>query len=235
MHADLSLHLQRLLSVALASWAAPQRADARASSLVAQLDQLALTQPHPNGWARQSGERAGQALRMNGTLADAVLHGKMDMQELLRADSEYRDGSKRIYDVITRRHKQLRTAEAAGAPEGVWADEQALREYAAAATDIGTRKWVRQGIDWCADVATRHVLHGGAMKLGRRQANDASRALRGTPHSEEETDELMAAFRKDAASRDGRVKLLDVGSCGSLFASFEVSQSSTPRRNGRRI
>jgi hypothetical protein len=53
-----------------------------------------------------------------------------------------------MYEVITRRHKQLRTAEASGAAGQAWADSEALQDYAAAATEIGTRRWVIQGIEW---------------------------------------------------------------------------------------
>eukprot|EP00962_Isochrysis_galbana_P039961 scaffold14426_cov93-Isochrysis_galbana.AAC.2 len=55
-----------------------------------------------------------------------------------------------MYEVITSRHKQLRTAEASGAAGAAWADADALRDYAAAASKIGTRRWVIQGIEWCA-------------------------------------------------------------------------------------
>ena len=51
--------------------------------------------------------------------------------------------------------------------DDVWqeaiANEDALRDYAAAATQIGSRQWVRDGIDWCVEQANTFFREGTAL------------------------------------------------------------------------
>lgn len=100
MHPDLAVHLHKVLSVALtasaaqlapplpARAAAPETLDALSGRLVEQLAALAAEQPRsasgPSGWACREGERAAQAVQMNGTLAEALILGRMDMASLLQ-------------------------------------------------------------------------------------------------------------------------------------------------------
>ena len=68
----------------------------------------------------------------------------------------------------------------------------ALKRYAAAAAKLGERAWVREGIDWCVAVA-RDVL-----TIPRHASGRADEGL----HEREP------------------IRLLDVGSCGSLFDGY---------------
>jgi hypothetical protein len=98
------------------------------------------------------------------------------------------------------------------------ADESSLREYAAAATQIGTRAWVRAGIDWTVEQANGFFREGGSARLTKREVLGYSYATSGGPPDGPTVEWLMCA----AAAEGGRaptepLRLLDVGSCGTLF------------------
>ena len=98
------------------------------------------------------------------------------------------------------------------------ADESSLREYAAAATQIGTRAWVRAGIDWAVEQANGFFREGGSARLTKREVLGYSYATSGGPPDGPTVEWLMCT----AAAEGGRaptepLRLLDVGSCGTLF------------------
>ena len=114
-------------------------------------------------------------------------------------------------------------AAAAAAPGG-WAeaadDEDANRRYAEAASQIGVRPWVQEGIEWCSEQCRRFFHGGGALTLARKEAARRSWQARGVPLSESETEAVVAALQANpdvVRPAELPVRLLDVGSCGSMF------------------
>ena len=113
------------------------------------------------------------------------------------------------------------------------ADQDALRAYAAAATHIGAQEWVRTGIAWMASMIDEYFGRDtsgpspdgtssrphGELNLTRRLAAKLSYDTRQAPLSTEEELVLMTALRSERASGPParRVRLLDVGACGTLF------------------
>ena len=76
--------------------------------------------------------------------------------------------------VITGRHEKLRqelfeTPQFAACSSGnstheegcVWNDLESRRLYSEAASCIGSREWVQQGIDWCSSQANNFFVGGG--------------------------------------------------------------------------
>lgn len=113
-------------------------------------------------------------------------------------------------------------AEAAPVDNEAWqhatSDAGALRDYAAAATQIGSRAWVRAGIDWSVEQANSFLRDGGGARLTKREAVGLAYATSGAPPDEAAVEWLM----RTASERGGRsagepIRLLDVGSCGTLF------------------
>lgn len=128
---------------------------------------------------------------------------------------------------------RLHVDDVAEAADGAWvqvtSDASALRAYAEAATQIGQREWVRQGIDWMASTATTFFAGDGKatdphlVRLARRDASKLSYATRGGPLPAEEEAVVCAAALAECHPyvHDGRrVRLLDVGACGTLFDQF---------------
>ncbi|KOO34134.1 zinc finger protein [Chrysochromulina tobinii] len=96
-------------------------------------------------------------------------------------------------------------------------NDPALR-VACANGEIGTRAWVRAGIDWSVAQANGFFREGGSARLTKREVLGYSYATSGGPPDGPTVEWLMCT----AASEGGRaptepLRLLDVGSCGTLF------------------
>ena len=138
-----------------------------------------------------------------------------------REGVDVRQGAEQVEDTVG--DASGVTAAAAAAPGG-WAeaadDEDANRRYAEAASQIGVRPWVQEGIEWCSEQCRRFFHGGGALTLARKEAARRSWQARGAPLSEAETEAVVAALRANAdvvRPAERPVRLLDVGSCGSMF------------------
>ena len=95
-------------------------------------------------------------------------------------------------------------------------DGAKLRAYADAATRIGTRQWVRAGVQWMAKQAgdffcDAHAGGGSStvagepqlFRLARKEATRLSYESRGTPLEPEEEDALRTALRRERAAMAG--------------------------------
>lgn len=102
------------------------------------------------------------------------------------------------------------TDEETAAADEAWrlakADDASLRAYAAAATRIGTRPWVQQGIEWMAAQATHFCHESGAdgpsgepmlYRLARKAAARLSQQTRGAPLQPAEEDTIRRALRRE--------------------------------------
>lgn len=100
-----------------------------------------------------------------------------------------------LYSVLVGHHRLLRDQSSASVSKeaaAYGAHHGALKRYAAAAAKLGERAWIREGIDWCVAVA-RDVL----------------------------TSPRHAGGRADEGVHEHEpIRLLDVGSCGSLFDGY---------------
>ena len=123
-------------------------------------------------WVHRTAMQAVAALENEPSLGEATVAGSLGLLDLAGAQADRRAAALRMYNVINGHHLNMRRAAAAAEGEdsdGVsaeaeergggggdgdgggaeaWGSEERLRGYAAAATQIGTRDWVRAGIDW---------------------------------------------------------------------------------------
>ena len=211
----LSQFLQTSFSKALARHGPPPPA-ATSEALVAQLARLAAAEPDASAWAHEKGRRLATSLERDAAVARSVVSGEMDARAVLDHDAAHRQNAEAMFATITSHHDQLKETQW----EEAKGDGDALAAYAAAATQIGEREWVQLGVDWMADFAATFYRRGGAATLARREATrrhwaaagaaldaDAAAALR---------DELAADAELSFAS-ERPIRLLDVGSCGTLF------------------
>ena len=123
-------------------------------------------------WVHRTAMQAVAALENEPSLGEATVAGSLGLLDLAGAQADRRAAALRMYNVINGHHLDMRRAAAAAEGEdsdGVsaeaeergggggdgdgggaeaWGSEERLRGYAAAATQIGTRDWVRAGIDW---------------------------------------------------------------------------------------
>ena len=210
----LSAHLQAKLATGLASTSTTD-VEAAASSLVLQLAALAPPSENVNEWARREGLRIARMLERRPELADSLAQGSATVEQALRQINEEREAASELYETIASHHARLRDEVSvdwnADDVSTVWraatAEQAALRPYAEAAAEIGTREWAKAGIAWCAEQAAHFYRGGGARKLALREG--------GTP------DDVAAAAAVEPSGESGAIRLLDVGACGSLFASYE--------------
>jgi hypothetical protein len=166
---NLVAHVERTLSATL-----PGERDA-ARRLVRQLmEQALLVAPeNRNTWMREAGGRVAERLRIEPMLGARVVANEMNLADVLAADAVQCQLKEQAYGVISGRHRQLRQTSALAddaTSSREWADDEALTAYAAAASVIGARAWVREGIDWCAEQACGFFLCGGAARLARKEA-----------------------------------------------------------------
>lgn len=133
------------------------------------------------------------------------------------------DESTSVFLSITKHHHALK--EAAVTKEMVWADalqdsSQGLESYAEAAVRMGNKNWVREGHRWTESIAEEYYLG----ELGKKTWVNASkeehcRRADGT-FDREKLQRLKDSSRAPPLrSEDGKMNLLDVGSCFNPHAS----------------
>ena len=209
--------------------------------LVAELVALVPPGCSQNVWIHTMGHKVARCLSKNEALVDSVTRGAMGVADVLAADEEHARTAERAFEVITARHRALRQSHASGDDELVaaeWGDQGALGAYADAAAVIGSRAWVRSGSDWCAEQARTFFHRGGDAKFARKEAAAAWYRA----ESAELPERLRARGGEAAASAAAPesaapIRLLDVGSCGSLFDGYD-GIDVTPidlRPNGDRV
>ena len=186
------------------------------------VDELLAVAPEgsQNAFCQQQGRRVAHALERDATLRRELLDGDLSVSGVLAELDERQVSAKKMFDAIQGHHAHLRTL--VGQSEGGTAasdwraaigDQDNLRRYAAAADQIATREWTQQGIDWCAAQAVDFFHEGGMARLLRKEARQrtGSRWV-----SDEEKAAIESATAGLGAAR-APIRLLDVGSCGSLF------------------
>ncbi|EOD35683.1 hypothetical protein EMIHUDRAFT_227478 [Emiliania huxleyi CCMP1516] len=141
-------------------------------------------------WVHRTAMQAVAALENEPSLGEATVAGSLGLLDLAGAQADRRAAALRMYN-------------------------ERLRGYAAAATQIGTRDWVRAGIDWSADAFYRE---GEGCRLTKREAVRESYRRSGGPPTDEVRAMLLRLAREGGGREAGEpIKLLDVGSCGTLF------------------
>ena len=217
--AGLSAHLHAKLAVGLAGSSAAD-VETAADSLVQQLAALAPPSENVNEWARREGLRVARVLEQRPDMADSLAQGSATVEQALRQIDEEREAASELFETIAGHHARLRDEVSVdwGADDvsAVWraatAEQAALRTYAEAAAEIGTREWAKAGIAWCAEQATHFYRGGGARRLALREA-----AASGA----DDAAAAAAAAEIRPGGEGGAIRLLDVGACGSLFAPCE--------------
>eukprot|EP00315_Gephyrocapsa_oceanica_P043144 CAMPEP_0185529120 /NCGR_PEP_ID=MMETSP1366-20130426/100532_1 /TAXON_ID=38817 /ORGANISM="Gephyrocapsa oceanica, Strain RCC1303" /LENGTH=357 /DNA_ID=CAMNT_0028140713 /DNA_START=129 /DNA_END=1199 /DNA_ORIENTATION=+ len=192
-------------------------------------------------WVHRTAMQAVAALENEPSLCEATVAGSLGLLDLAGAQADRRAAALRMYNVINGHHLDMRRAAAvegedsdgvsaeaeergggAGADDGggaeAWGSEERLRGYAAAATQIGTRDWVRAGIDWSVRQADAFYREGEGCRLTKREAVRESYRRSGGPPTDEVRAMLLRLAREGGGREAGEpIKLLDVGSCGTLF------------------
>lgn len=196
-------------------------------------------------WVHAQFDLALRAIEKEPEVARALAAGEITLRNAVEVNMAYSAAASAMYQTINGHHRELRAVaaevaaqsdesgdeEAAAAGAGTsesdaWrrgtADDDALRAYAAAATQIGSREWVRMGIEWMVRQATDFfdgppdTGEPQLANLAKRAANACAYATRGGPLTAPEEAALRAALRAERAAIP-RVRLLDVGACGTLF------------------
>ncbi len=221
------------------------RGPADVPALIAELVKHAPAGEPLNMWVHHHSLRAERALAKDEILRQQLLAGEVGLIDAVRADEAHSADAEAMYTTITGHHSELRSSTAAHAQPSVrreageaeveaedpmvtaaWraatSDASALREYADAAGKIGSRRWVRDGIDWCVGTSRTFFREGGGSNLARREATRLSYASRGLPLEPSLASAIVAA----AEARGGpppqqRIRLLDVGACQSLFDGYD--------------
>ena len=212
--------------------------------LVAELAALVPAGCGQNVWIHTMGHKVARCLSKNEALADSVARGVVGVADVLAADENHARTAQRAFEVITARHRALRQSHASGDDELVaaeWSDQRALGAYADAAAVIGSRAWVRSGIEWCVEQARAFFHRGGGAKFARKEAAAAwyrSESGELPEHLRARGSEAAApAAAPPSDTADPPIRLLDVGSCGSLFDGY-VGIDVTPidlRPHGDRV
>jgi len=218
MPAGLAAHLRCTFASVL-----PPGSVEHASRLVDELTVLAASSVPPGSeraaWAHFQGQRAAKSLLHNQALQTAFLAGDKTLADVLAEADARSAGSEKIFKVITGRHQQLRDATASdGDVASAWSDESALRNYAKAATEIGSRSWVQRGITWCSQLARDHFHGEGALRLALKQVAREAYSIGGVEGVSSSKTIIRETHKSLLAQRVQRpIKLIDVGSCGSYF------------------
>jgi len=188
--------------------------------LVAELSDLAPDAGTRNVFCRVQGERVARGLQRDAPLRQALLCGAVDLREVLSNLDQHAIDAKAMFHTIQGHHARLRSSppDPARVSSG-WADangdEEGLKRYAEAASEISKRQWTQMGIDWCAAQAIDFFHNDG---FGRHLRKLALKKLKKGPVPQAERDAILAASLREQSST---IQLLDVGSCGSLFSGLE--------------
>ena len=173
-------------------------------------------------WVHQQFDDALKAVEKEPQVADALTAGEIGLLDAVARNAAHSAAAAAMYHTINGHHRELRAiangctdgetvaaAEATDVDEA-WrratADGEKLRAYAEAATQIGSRGWVRAGIAWMAEQATGFFCERDSardpqlFRLARKAATKLSYDSRGTPLDIEEEAMLRTALRRERAS-----------------------------------
>ena len=210
--ASLSFHLTNSFASVL-----PECHERRAATLVEELAALAPVDRR-SAYCHHQGERMVRALELDAPLRCSLLSGEKSVAEVLSELDGSSRSAKAMFDAIQGHHHRLRMLVSGDGKTATdeWSmavvNQDELRQYARAASEISTREWTQQGIDWCASEAVSFFRKGGMARLLRKEALRKGRGTSLLPQSEK--DVIAAAVATYASSP---LELLDIGSCGSLF------------------
>ena len=186
-------------------------------------------------WVHAQFDMALRAVEKEPAVATALKAGEIGLLDAVDHHAAYSEAAAAMYHTINGHHRELREVAgvrdapddslrtAAGedaSADDAWlratSDGAKLRAYADAATRIGTRQWVRAGVQWMAKQAgdffcDAHAGGGSStvagepqlFRLARKEATRLSYESRGTPLEPEEEDALRTALRRERAAMAG--------------------------------
>lgn len=168
-------------------------------------------------WQRL-GERLAWWICERPSIGTALCQGSLNARLAMGAADEYTAAAAVNWQRMQKHHRTLRAASEA---EEAYAP-MALQGYAEAMQQVAQRPWHRQGIRWCRARCREFFREGWAARLQAKEA----RRLHFQRTSRRMTDQEAASALAHAEQHwlrglGGRLRLLDVGSCGSLFETFE--------------
>jgi len=138
-----------------------------------------------------------------------VCSGEIPLSSVVAASKKQLEASQVIFQTITNHHRAISKEDWST----VATDSASLAAYSAAASAMGTRKWVMDCNDWMETFALGFFKYGTARRHFVREhqrKNDPERK-----HAN--TTSLVKQLAKDLTTVDNphgtRIKLLDVGSC----------------------
>jgi len=183
------------------------------------IEDLAAAAPSGVGlsaWLHQTTLQAVVAIEHSTKLSAGCAAGELSLLDAVVDNTERLARGEHVYKVINGHHRELRQRGEAAK------DDEVLRSYAEAATYVGTRSWVHQGIDWCAAQARTFFREGGGAKLARRELMKHSHDTIGAPLTAETQEWVLRAADVGVGPREEEpIRLLDVGACGTLFEGYE--------------
>ena len=194
-----------------------------ARTLVDDLTALAPEHTALNRFCQQQGKRMVRALQRDPTLRHSLLQGDTNVGDILMQLDKREEATKQMFNTIQAHHHRLRKhvsaakEEATASWEAAIGDREGLQRYAEAALEIGTRVWVQQGIGWCARQAINFFHGDGLDQLLTEEARERSGSRCLTKEEQQSIDAATAPLQHEKRP----IRLLDVGSCGSLFDGIE--------------
>lgn len=138
-----------------------------------------------------------------------VCSGEIPVSSVIAASKKQFEASKVIFETITNHHRAISKEDW----RAVATDSASLAAYSAAASAMGTRKWVMDCNDWMETFALSFFKYGTA----RRHFVREHQRKHDPEKKHANTSSLVKQLVKDLTSVDNphgtRIKLLDVGSC----------------------
>eukprot|EP00615_Pteridomonas_danica_P012579 CAMPEP_0114368226 /NCGR_PEP_ID=MMETSP0101-20121206/30681_1 /TAXON_ID=38822 ORGANISM="Pteridomonas danica, Strain PT" /NCGR_SAMPLE_ID=MMETSP0101 /ASSEMBLY_ACC=CAM_ASM_000211 /LENGTH=336 /DNA_ID=CAMNT_0001518309 /DNA_START=350 /DNA_END=1358 /DNA_ORIENTATION=+ len=141
-----------------------------------------------------------------------------------------------MYETITSHHESLRVRkEQNNSQAEVWehttSDTSYLKDYSEAASAMGEKGWVRDGMNWCAQQAIKFYYNSG-WKLDERKKDHSNPKKMDDVRSVVPSSTIDLLLKRNENNQTSHflnrpIKLLDVGSCYNPFAKMAIKIPET--------
>lgn len=161
-----------------------------------------------------------------------LLNNSIDYSHISEQYEAYKAKGTAVFEAITGHHQRIATQKDAWS-DVVVADKERLQEYAEAASEMGSKAWVKEANRWMASFTLSFFCHGTAMRhfmrvnnLRKYENSDIYNALqrdltepKRPPQVNTSSALSSTAIKSDSASHR-KLQVLDVGSCYNPLQGF---------------
>lgn len=142
----------------------------------------------------------------------------LDLDKFYDSYREHSKQNQEVFELIATHHNSIKTV-VDSSP-----DQKKLEDYAVAAAAMGEKGWVKRGNDWMRDFAINFFKHGIAKRHYLKSIKSKVADLSSSQDIKTMGDSLLTDLTE--VMEDGKIKLVDVGSCYNPFsdeAFFDVT------------